>query len=378
MIYFDNAATTYPKPECMYEAMDYAQRNLAFNAGRGSYRKSKEAHDAIEECRRFLCEKANAKSLIFTPSATHSLNMVTAGLSFDKDDIIYCSPYDHNAIVRTLYENAKKYNFTIKQIPLNDDLSIDIDSFKIACMKDRPKAIYCTHVSNVTGYILPIDKIGEIASKFNSLFIVDGAQAFGLVPVDLQDNSIDYYIFAGHKTLYGPFGIAGILCKDANIKLKGNFYGGTGSDSLNVYMPVEGIIKYEPSSPNIVACYSLLKSSKYTFENSILNHEIELYNYLYKELSKIDDIILYKCPNNAHTGILSMNIKGYKSNEVADILENDFDIAVRSDYHCAPFIHKYLDSISYLGTVRISLGFFNNVNQCDRLIRALEEICYDV
>ena len=90
MIYFDNAATTYPKPECMYEAMDYAQRNLAFNAGRGSYRKSKEAHDAIEECRRFLCEKANAKSLIFTPSATHSLNMVTAGLSFDKDDIIYC------------------------------------------------------------------------------------------------------------------------------------------------------------------------------------------------------------------------------------------------------------------------------------------------
>ena len=374
MIYFDNAATTYPKPECMYEAMDYAQRNLAFNAGRGSYRKSKEAHDAIEESRRFLCEKANAKSLIFTPSATHSLNMVTAGLSFDKDDIIYCSPYDHNAIVRTLYENARKYSFTIKQIPLNDDLSIDIDSFKIACMKDKPKAIYCTHVSNVTGYILPIDKIGEIASKFNSLFIVDGAQAFGLVPVDLQDNSIDYYIFAGHKTLYGPFGIAGILCKDENIKLEGSFYGGTGSDSLNVYMPVKGIIKYEPSSPNIVACYSLLESSKYTFENSILKHEIALYNYLYNELSKIDDIILYKCPSNAHTGILSMNIKGYKSNEVADILENDFDIAVRSDYHCAPFIHKYLDSISYLGTVRISIGYFIKKKDIDDLLNAIYEI----
>lgn len=374
MIYFDNAATTYPKPECMYEAMDYAQRNLAFNAGRGSYRKSKEAHDAIEECRRFLCEKANAKSLIFTPSATHSLNMVTAGLSFDKDDIIYCSPYDHNAIVRTLYENARKYSFTIKQIPLNDDLSIDIDSFKIACMKDKPKAIYCTHVSNVTGYILPIDKIGEIASKFNSLFIVDGAQAFGLVPVDLQDNSIDYYIFAGHKTLYGPFGIAGILCKDENIKLEGSFYGGTGSDSLNVYMPVKGIIKYEPSSPNIVACYSLLESSKYTFENSILKHEIALYNYLYNELSKIDDVILYKCPSNAHTGILSMNIKGYKSNEVADILENDFDIAVRSDYHCAPFIHKYLDSISYLGTVRISIGYFIKKKDIDDLLNAIYEI----
>lgn len=374
MIYFDNAATTYPKPECMYEAMDYAQRNLAFNAGRGSYRKSKEAHDAIEECRRFLCEKANAKSLIFTPSATHSLNMVTAGLSFDKDDIIYCSPYDHNAIVRILYENARKYSFTIKQIPLNDDLSIDIDSFKIACMKDKPKAIYCTHVSNVTGYILPIDKIGEIASKFNSLFIVDGAQAFGLVPVDLQDNSIDYYIFAGHKTLYGPFGIAGILCKDENIKLEGSFYGGTGSDSLNVYMPVKGIIKYEPSSPNIVACYSLLESSKYTFENSILKHEIALYNYLYNELSKIDDVILYKCPSNAHTGILSMNIKGYKSNEVADILENDFDIAVRSDYHCAPFIHKYLDSISYLGTVRISIGYFIKKKDIDDLLNAIYEI----
>lgn len=373
MIYFDNAATTYPKPECMYEAMDYAQRNLAFNAGRGSYRKSKEAHDAIEECRRFLCEKANAKSLIFTPSATHSLNMVTAGLSFDKDDIIYCSPYDHNAIVRTLYENARKYSFTIKQIPLNDDLSIDIDSFKIACMKDKPKAIYCTHVSNVTGYILPIDKIGEIASKFNSLFIVDGAQAFGLVPVDLQDNSIDYYIFAGHKTLYGPFGIAGILCKDENIKLEGSFYGGTGSDSLNVYMPVKGIIKYEPSSPNVVSIYSLYQSARWAFSNNLLQYEIDLAHYFIKKLSNINDVEVYTNLSDNFIGIVSFNIKGMYSNDVAKILE-DYEIMVRSDYHCSPFIHDVLKSKKYLGTVRVSFSYFNKRSEIDLLIDAIEEI----
>ncbi|MFQ6860997.1 MAG: aminotransferase class V-fold PLP-dependent enzyme [Beduini sp.] len=377
MIYLDNAATTFPKPEVLYEANDYAQRNLAFNAGRGSYKQSKISHQYIEECRSILCEKANAKNLLFSASATSCLNMVVAGLNLEENDIVYHSPYDHNAIVRTLYEKSKIEHFTIKKMSLNEDLSIDLKKLSIDIIRDKPKAIFCTHVSNVTGYILPVGEIGKLTEQIDTKFIVDGAQAFGLINLNLQLSNIDYYVFAGHKTLYGPFGIAGILCKDKQIDLDCVFYGGTGSDSLNVYMPQEGTSRFEPSSPNIVAIYSLLKSSQWIFEQNSLEHEKFLVDYLIKKLSLIDDLIIYIPPND-YTGILSINIKGYKSNEVAKILEDDYSILVRSDYHCSPFIHDHLKTKEFLGTVRISFGAFSTKEDCDVLVDALEEIAYDI
>ena len=378
MIYLDNAATTFPKPNEMYLANDYAQRNLAFNAGRGSYSLSKNANEIIDECRTFLCTKSNAKSCIFTPSATHSLNMIIRGLNLSENDIVYCSPYDHNAIIRTLYELSKIQNFIIKQIELTENLSIDLEKLNYDCLKDKPRAIFCTHVSNVTGYILPIQEIGEIAKLNNITFVVDGAQAFGLVPVDLANSNIDMYVFAGHKTLYGPFGIAGVLFKDIMITLETSFYGGTGTDSLNVYMPKDGHIKYEPSSSNVVGIYSLLASSKWIFEKKALEHEKNLVSYFLNKAYKLEDILIYQVPNDDYAGIISFNIKGYKSSEIAKILEDDYEIMVRSDYHCCPFIHKYLNSTDYLGTIRVSFSYFNTIEECEKLIHALEDIIYDI
>ena len=376
MIYFDNAATTFPKPEEVYHALDYAQRNLAFNAGRGSYNSALKCHEIIEKTRNYLCGKAMAKSLVFTSSATHAINYIINGLDFVEGDIVYFSPYDHNAVVRTLYAYSNEKKFIIKQIPLKNDTTLDLEKFEFECMRNKPKAVFCTHVSNVNGYILPIYQIGIISKNCSSTFVVDGAQAFGLIDVNMKDSFIDYYVFAGHKTLYGPLGIAGYFISNDNKKLKLSVFGGTGTNSLDVNMPQDGTIRYEPSSQNVVGIYGLSKSSQWVFSNKLLEREKYLYTYTLNELNKLDDIILYNLENNSdiYTGIISFNIKGFSSEDVSQILSNDYDICVRSGYHCCPFIHEKLDTKKYLGTVRISFGYFNTQEEVDNLIYALEEI----
>lgn len=378
MIYFDNAATTYPKPEIVYSSLDKAQRELAFNAGRGQYIEAENAYKKIKETREYLINKTNAQGLIFTPSATHAMNLLIAGLNLSNGDIIYCSPFDHNVIARTLYAYSIDKGIIVKKIPLNEDHEIDLDKLKFLCVQDKPKAVICTHVSNVTGYILPVHKIGEIVHSFGGIMVVDGAQSLGLVPVDLKEMDIDYYVFAGHKTLYGPFGIGGILTNKANLSV--TLYGGTGTDSLNLAMPNTGTEKYEPSSPNLVAIIGMYEGAKYIYEYSdALEHERELLQYAMRKLSKIDEVQLYQDISNINnwTGILSFNMEGYRSEDLAKILSDEFDICVRGGYHCAPFIHKVLKTESIGGTVRISFSIFNKKEEIDSLIDALKQILED-
>lgn len=373
MIYFDNAATTFPKPEVLYDALDKGQRELAFNAGRGDYKKAHEAHLIIEETRDFLCAKANAKTMIFASSATQALNQIIAGISFTEGDVVYCSPYDHNAVARTLYAYSKKDKFILKQIPLKNDLSVDLDKFEFDVIRDKPCAIFCTHVSNVTGYILPIEQIGEIAKRNNSIFVVDGAQAFGLIEVNMEQESIDYYVFAGHKTLYGPFGVAGYFTNKLN-DLNVTVFGGTGSDSLNLKMPKEGTLRYEPSSHNVVAINGLLASAKWVFSTPILNHEKKLYEYSLEKLQEIDEVTLYLMPKYSTTGIISFNVDRFSSLDISKILSEEYDIALRAGYHCAPFVHEYLNDKQFLGTVRLSVGYFNTKEEIDKFIDVITEI----
>lgn len=372
MIYFDNAATTFPKPESVYRKLDEANRNMAFNAGRGHYEQANSAFSIIENTRAYLCEKANAKYLVFTPSATHALNHIVYGLNLSSSDIVYCSPYDHNAICRTLHAFSKNIGFTLKLMPLKSDLSIDLEKFKFDIIKDKPKAVFCTHVSNVTGYILPVYKIGEILKCFDTQFIVDGAQAFGLVPVNCITMNVDYYVFAGHKTVYGPFGVAGYFTNNINLKI--NFYGGTGTDSLNLDMPKEGTIRFEPSSPNVVAIAGLLEATKWTFSKDILSYEIDIYKYAFNKMKEIDDVIIYNNDNLQNVGIISFNIKGYNSEDLSKTLYKEFNICTRGGYHCCPYIHDYLDSKKMLGTVRISFSYFTTKEEIDVLCEVLEEL----
>lgn len=377
MIYLDNAATTYPKPDAVIQAMDYANKNLAVNAGRGAYHLAREASKVITDTKnkiRNIISADSTASVIFTPSITIALNEVIHGMHWRPGDVVYASPYEHNAVARTLNAVQSSCGIKIKLLPVNQDtLEIDVEKIKYEFSQDKPKAVFCTHVSNVTGYILPIHDIFGEAKKFDAITVLDSAQSLGLVNVNAQELNADIVAFAGHKTLYGPFGIGGFINVN-NISLEPSIYGGTGSDSLNLQMPDDKELGFEPSSMNVVAVNGLNVALSELNQSKLLDKEQKLTNYLIDELKKIPEIKLY-LPSDLtqHVGIVSFTINGMVSEDVGTILDEDFDIAVRTGYHCAPWIHEILKDKKSLGTVRVGLGQFTSKEDIDELVQALFE-----
>lgn len=214
-IYLDNAATTFPKPECVYQAMDEIARTGAVNAGRGSYALARQASGLIESTRKQIKELAGADDVaevVFTASATLACNVILGGLEWKQTDIVYVSPFEHNAMMRVLYHYQKQYGFKIIELALNrESLELDLSQIRFQFTREHPTVVVMSHVSNVTGYILPINEVAESAKQYGAVVAVDGSQALGLVPVKLKESGIDFYVFAGHKTLYGPFGVGGFI-----------------------------------------------------------------------------------------------------------------------------------------------------------------------
>lgn len=371
MIYLDNAATTYPKPEAVYEAVNYASRNLAFNAGRGGYEEARIASKVINDARLSVASltKTSSENVAFTSSATESLNLIINGLSIETGDVVYISPFEHNAIVRPLYLLKEKVDFQVEILPFDKtnwepelDKITDIFSFK------KPKAVLISQISNVTGLLLNYERIFELSKRYGAINILDSAQSLGEINPNLVN--CDYCVFAGHKTLYSIFGVAGfIIC--GNHKLALTKSGGNGSDSLNHYMPSNGYARYEAGSPNVIAIYSLLKSIDWLNANYDYGKEKKLTNYLIEKLGLLPKVKLFLPENKNVFGIVSFAIDGYTSDDVASILSEEFDIKVRSGFHCSPFVHNFIGSEEYKGTVRISLGAFNTSKDIDKLYDAL-------
>jgi cysteine desulfurase family protein len=377
MIYLDNAATTYPKPEEVYKKIDWANRNIAVNAGRGSYKVAQEASQLIENTRRLIIELVHGVGIertVLLPSATIALNVILNGLSFSNGDIIYVSPYEHNAVARTLNRISNIKNVHIEELPLKENLEIDIDKVRYLFMKNKPKCVCCTHVSNVTGYILPVKEIFEEAKEYGAITVMDASQSLGVIDIDVKTYKADFIAFAGHKTLYGPFGVAGFIYNSA-VPLESFIVGGTGSESLNLDMPKQVPEKYEPASKNIVAIAGLNEALTVLDRCNNYQKEKALSGYAIEKLAKMKNVILYVPENKEqHIGVISFNVKGYKSDDIGTILDEDFDIAVRTGYHCAPYIHKYLDDEKYLGTVRVGLGQYNTKTDIDQLVDAISEL----
>lgn len=376
MIYFDNSATTYPKPKVVYEALDYANRNLAFNAGRGHYQKANDAMKLIEQTRKCIASFVgmDQKDVAFTSSATEALNIIILGLDFQDGDNIYISPFEHNAIVRPLYNLRKKIKINIIKLPFDEkDWSPKLQRIEEMFSIQKPKAVFLSQVSNVIGLMIDYKNIFKIAKEFNSITILDSAQAFGVFNPDMKN--VDYCVFAGHKSLYSSFGVAGIISNKFD-KLSVIKSGGNGSDSLNHEMPKSGHERVESGSLNTVAIYGLSAGANWIKGKDIYNHEIELTNYLIDRLSEIEKVVVYKpdCLEQKILGIVSINVEGYLSDEVASILSDEFDIAVRSGYHCSPFVHKFIKSEAFKGTVRVSMGAFNTKDEIDTLIDALQTL----
>lgn len=377
MVYLDNAATTFPKPESVYVEMDKVNRQMAFNSGRGSYAVAREATRIVDETKKLLLKVFKAEGIgkvAFTPSITIALNEILRGIDFKQGDNLYVSPYEHNAVARVAYALEKEKKINVIQMPLkNDNLEIDLDRLQYQFSKNRPKAVCCIHVSNVTGYVLPVKEIFDFAKPYNAITVLDTAQSLGIVDIDALKLNLDFLAFAGHKTLYGPFGIGGFVdLKDT--KLKPVIAGGTGSNSLNLEMPKESPFVYESSSLNIVAIAGLNAALKALDIETNANHENQLLDYLIEKMKTIDGAVIYLPPRDRHISILSFNLKKYRAEEVSEILDADYDIAVRSGYHCAPYIHSYIQDGDYLGTVRVGLGRFTTKEDIDCLVNAIAEL----
>ena len=374
MIYLDNAATTYPKPEVVYEALDDANRNHAFNAGRGSYGAAAEASAVIEETRDRVgaLVGAPASSVVFTASATDALNQIINGLGLRKGDTVFVSPFEHNAIIRPLHLLQEKEGFEIKVIPFDAETwEFDEDSFADMLAMSKVKAVFVSQVSNVTGYILPYDRIFNTSSEFGAISILDASQGLGVIDVDAAN--VDFVVFAGHKSLYASFGVAGFVAR-RKYDLSVVKAGGTGSDSLNPEMPESYPSRYEAGSPNIVAVYGLNAALKWREGKNIEKEEQALTDYLVDQLETLDNVIIFRGEDIRPFGVVSFAVEGYTSADVGTILADEFDIAVRTGYHCAPLVHDFIESKEFGGTVRASLSCFSTKQDVDSLISAIESL----
>lgn len=377
MIYLDNAATTFPKPESVYAVMDQTNRQEAVNAGRGGYKLAQKASRLISETKDLLRKLVHVDSnvaVVFAPSVTIAMNQIVHGLQLQNGANIYVSPYDHNAVARSVHACAKKKNLIVHELPMNEALEIDLERLKYEFSRNKPAAVFCTHVSNVTGYILPVEEIFSETKKHGGLTILDAAQSIGLVDIRADLIGADLIAFAGHKTLYGPLGIGGFI-NVSGVELDTFIAGGTGSDSLNLEMPKGNENKFEAASPNVVAIAGLNAALKWINPAECLAWEKELTEYLINRISQIKGIRLL-LPENAdrHVGIVSFTMQGYSSEDVGMLLDEDYDIAVRTGYHCAPYIHKYLKDESTHGTVRVGVGKFTTRDDIDKLVDALIEL----
>lgn len=375
MIYLDNAATTFPKPESVYEALDKANRSLAFNAGRGSYKAAREASAIIDEVKVAVSELFNARGVgdvVLTPSVTHAFNQVLYGLPLTEDSVIYVSPYEHNAVARTVKAIEQRFNATVLLLPVNEDLSIDLEKTEFMFETRQPSVVVLNALSNVTGYVSPAQEVFSLAKVAGAVTILDAAQAAGLIALDMDTLQADVICFAGHKTMMGPLGAAGFVIRKG-VALNTVLTGGTGTNSLNLLMPPDAPGKYEAASANVPAFAGLLAALKSMDVDEHYQHVKELTEYLLSRLEELHKVSVLGTEGNV-LGIVSFIVEGYNSDEVGSILDEEFDIAVRTGYHCAPYIHAYLNDKAVNGTIRVGLGLFNTRDDVDALITALESL----
>jgi len=376
MIYFDNAATTFPKPQIVYEAMDTFYRKNGVNAGRGSYKKSTKTLEMIADTRsklHNLFNLNNRKQVIFTSSATIAINTIIKGIDWDKSDNVYYSPFEHNATLRSLNYVQEKENIKLHKIDLKKDFNINYQVLEESFKKKKPKLVIISQVSNVCGNIIDIDKLAALVHKYNGYIMVDGAQGAGLT--SLNYNNIDYYVWAGHKSLYGPFGISGFILDHEALKLTPFIHGGTGTASEFKTMPEKLPQRFEGGSTDVLAIAGLNAALKWIEKETIskiLAKENEILFKLREILKNFLNTNLYLPPKQFHHNVISVNFSGYNPNDIAKILNDKYDIAVRSGLHCAPEAHKFLGTFPH-GTVRFSISYFNTFEELDKLKTSLEE-----
>lgn len=380
MTYFDNAATSFPKPDIVYDSIMKVMKEYGANPGRSGHKLALRLGREIFETRELIAKLFNIKNpmnIIFTFNCTESLNLGIKGI-LERGDHVITTSMEHNSVLRPLKALEE---LGIETTVVEGDSMGRIDPRDIEKnIKDNTKLIVTTHVSNLTGTIMPIEEIGKIAKKNNVYYLVDAAQSAGVYNIDVKKMNIDILAFPGHKGLLGPQGTGGLYIGE-NINLKEMMQGGTGSISHLLEQPDVNPDRYESGTPNGPGIVGLGTGIKYIMEEGIDNirrHEEELTKYFIEEVVKIKGVKVYGPLNVKEQGaVVPINIGDEDSSEISYILDEHYNIAVRPGLHCAPVAHKTIGTFEQ-GVVRFSFGPFNNFDEIELGIKAIKEISKEV
>ena len=375
MIYFDNAATSWPKPEEVYREVEKVLRNCG-NPGRGGHKMALESGRVIFEARQEICSIFNIKDpmrVVFTSNTTEALNIALKGILKEGDHVI-TSSMEHNSMIRPLMA-LKEKGIEVTIVKANEEGKIDPEDIKEA-ITTKTKMIAITHASNVTGTIMPIEEIGNIAREMNLIFLVDAAQTAGILPIDVEKQNIDLLAFPGHKGLYGPQGTGGLYVRKS-IEILPLEEGGTGSKSESMYQPDLMPDKLESGTPNTPGIAGLKEGVKFVKSVGIKNiyqQEKRLTKILIEGLKEIKGVKIYGPQKvEERVGVVSITLKDSDVGEISYILDRDFDIATRAGLHCAPLAHSTIGTLK-TGTLRFGIGYFNTEEEVEKAIKAIEII----
>ncbi|MDR2979618.1 MAG: aminotransferase class V-fold PLP-dependent enzyme [Bacteroidales bacterium] len=379
MIYLDNSATTFPKPDEVYDFMNNFYRKHGVSPGRSGFDAAIETGELVTNTRKMLTRLFNGgedyNRLTFSYNATDSLNLIMQGL-IEKGDHVVTTMLEHNSVLRPLYCLEQQGICEVTYVHFNAQGYVDPEDIRKA-IKPNTKLVVCTHCSNVIGTIQPIGKIGKICKENGVLFVVDGSQGAGAAQVDMQKDNIDVYIFTGHKCLMGPTGIGGSYVRES-VNVRHTRYGGTGVRSAYPAHLEEYPYRLEYGTINIVGVAGLYAGVKWVEKQGIENlhrREMELWKRMRNGLAGIEGVTLYCAELEENRNpVLSLNIEGFEAGDVGTLLDVDYDIACRTGLQCAPKVHKGLGTFNLHGTVRFSLGPFNTEEDVDAAITAIAEI----
>ena len=375
MIYLDNTATSWPKPEGVYDAVSEAIKRGG-NPGRGSSQQAKAAADVLTEARTAVAQMfhiADSSRIIFTLNATDAINMALKGM-LEPGDHVITSQMEHNAVTRPLayLEDAGVRVTKVETHPAN---GADPEAVRAAICDDT-KLVVMTHASNVTGALNPIEAIGAVCREMNVPFLVDASQSAGAIPIDVVKMNIDLLALPGHKSMLGPTG-TGVLYVSESVSPKPYRSGGTGVFSEVRLQPEQLPYYYEAGTPNTVGISGLCAGAHYILERSVNNIYLEEQSkvqHLIDGLCAIPEVTVYGPLKFPRAAAISFNIDGMDCADVAMILETYYDISVRSGLQCAPDTHRMLGTFDMNGTVRVSPGLFTTTEEIDAFLSAIREI----
>ncbi len=382
-IYFDNAATSFPKAPHLSKTVSNFIENECVNINRGIYSLSNDLCDLVVETRILLTRffdcsdepEKFCKRIIFTSGVTESINMFLRGVLCEGDHVV-CGPLEHHAVMRTLYDLKTELNITFDEALCDENGAVRADSVE-SLIKTNTKAVIINHASNVFGAISDISAIGEVCKRKGIFFAVDTAQTAGVTDISMRKSNIDFLAFSGHKGLLSLQGIGGFAISEALSKvMKPILTGGTGSVSHSYTQPNILPDKYESGTLNLCGIVALNHSLKFINEigiDKIHKKELRFRNYFVSLMKDIDGVKVYCADNSLTTSVVSLTFEKADNAYVSRALESDYGIMTRCGLHCSPSAHKAMGTYP-LGTVRFSFSYFNEKNEIDYCVNAIKTI----